>query len=58
MFGFGKPKQVGETEADGAITGHTDANLILHYSHATRESRKKATSVLETFVTDSQKKAS
>ncbi len=41
----------------GAITGHTDANLILHYSHATRESRKKATSVLETFVTDSQKKA-
>jgi hypothetical protein len=41
----------------GAITGHTDANLILHYSHATRESRKKATSVLENFVTDSQKKA-
>ncbi len=41
----------------GAITRHTDANLILHYSHATRESRKKATSVLETFVTDSQKKA-
>jgi len=41
----------------GAITGHTGANLILHYSHATRESRKKATSVLETFVTDSQKKA-
>jgi integrase len=41
----------------GAITGHTDANLILHYSHATRESRKKATSILETFVTDSRKKA-
>lgn len=42
----------------GAITGHSDANLILHYSHATRESRKKATSVLENFVTDSKKKVS
>jgi integrase len=41
----------------GAITGHTDANLILHYSHATRESRKKATSILENFVTESKKKA-
>lgn len=41
----------------GAITGHSDANLVLHYSHATRESRKKATSVLENFVTDSKKKA-
>jgi integrase len=37
----------------GAITGHSDANLVLHYSHATRESRKKAVSVLEEFVANS-----
>lgn len=42
----------------GAITGHSDANLILHYSHATRESRRNAVSVLENFVTGQQKKAS
>jgi len=46
-----------DLSAVGAIIGHTGANLILHYSHAARESRKKATSVLENFVTDSQKKA-
>lgn len=33
----------------GAITGHSDHHLILHYSHATRESRKAATSILENF---------
>lgn len=42
----------------GAITGHSDANLILHYSHATRESRKQAVSVLEDFVAGQKKKAS
>jgi len=41
----------------GAITGHSDSNLILHYSHATRESRKAATSVLENFVKGKAKKA-
>ena len=42
----------------GAITGHSDSNLILHYSHATRESRKVATTVLENFVKGKAKKAS
>lgn len=41
----------------GAITGHSDSNLILHYSHATRESRKQAVSVLENFVVGEDKKA-
>ena len=41
----------------GAITGHSDSNLILHYSHATRESRKIATNVLENFVKGKSKKA-
>lgn len=41
----------------GAITGHSDSNLILHYSHATRESRKAAVSVLESFVAGQKKKA-
>ncbi|MBA3695013.1 MAG: site-specific integrase, partial [Acidobacteria bacterium] len=41
----------------GAITGHSDSNLILHYSHATRESRKAAVSVLENFVAGQKKKA-
>jgi integrase len=40
----------------GAITGHSDSNLILHYSHATRESRKQAVSVLENFVVGDEKK--
>jgi integrase len=31
----------------GSITGHSDANLVLHYSHATRESRRKAVEVLD-----------
>ncbi len=39
----------------GAITGHSDSNLILHYSHATRESRKQAVSVLENFVVGDEK---
>ena len=34
----------------GAITGHSDSQLILHYSHATRESRKTATNILENLV--------
>lgn len=34
----------------GAITGHSDSKLILHYSHAMRESGKQAVSVLENFV--------
>ncbi len=34
----------------GAITGHSDTQLILHYSHATRESRKKATNILENSI--------
>lgn len=42
----------------GAITGHSDANLILHYSHATRESHKNAIEVLENFVVGQKKKAS
>lgn len=41
----------------GSITGHSDANLVLHYSHATRESKKNAVAVLENFVTGQQKKA-
>jgi len=40
----------------GAITGHSDSNLILHYSHATRESRKQAVSILENFVVGEDKK--
>lgn len=39
-----------------AITGHSDSNLILHYSPATRESRKQAVSVLENFVVGDEKK--
>ncbi|MBX7173903.1 MAG: hypothetical protein K1X72_23235 [Pyrinomonadaceae bacterium] len=42
----------------GTITGHSDANLILHYSHATRESRRNVVNVLENFVVGQQKKAS
>jgi len=38
----------------GSITGHSDSNLILHYSHATRESRKAAVSILENFVVGSE----
>jgi len=40
----------------GAITGHSDSQLILHYSHATRESQKQAVSVLENFVVGDEKK--
>lgn len=40
----------------GAITGHSDSQLILHYSHATRESRKQAVSILENFVVGADKK--
>ncbi len=46
-----------DLSAVGAIIGHTGANLILHYSHAARESRKKATPLLENFVNESKKKA-
>lgn len=31
----------------GSITGHSDSHLVLHYAHATRESRKKAIEVLD-----------
>jgi integrase len=34
----------------GSITGHTDKTLILHYGHATTESRDKAMDVLENFA--------
>ncbi len=34
----------------GSITGHSDASLVLHYSHATRESRRNAVSILENLV--------
>ena len=40
----------------GTITGHSDSNLILHCSHATRESRKQVVSVLENFVVGEEKK--
>ncbi|MBS1797812.1 MAG: site-specific integrase [Acidobacteria bacterium] len=33
----------------GSITGHSDKTLILHYSHATRESRRIAGKVLDDF---------
>lgn len=42
----------------GEITGHSDKNLILHYSHATHESRKQAVEVLDIFVSGQKKKAS
>lgn len=31
----------------GAITGHSDSHLVLHYAHPTRESRKKAVEILD-----------
>jgi integrase len=34
----------------GSITGHSDKTLILHYSHATRDSRRAAGSVLDDFA--------
>lgn len=34
----------------GTITGHGDSQLILHYSHATRMSRKAATDILEMSI--------
>jgi integrase len=34
----------------GSITGHTDKSVILYYSHATADSRRKAVSVLEEFA--------
>lgn len=34
----------------GSITGHSDKTLILHYSHATRESRRVAGRVLDDFA--------
>jgi len=36
----------------GSITGHGDHHLILHYSHATRESRRKAVEVLDNFMSE------
>ena len=34
----------------GSVTGHADRTLILHYGHASAESRGKAVSVLEDFA--------
>lgn len=34
----------------GSITGHSDKTLILHYSHATRDSRRAAGAVLDDFA--------
>ncbi len=34
----------------GSITGHTDKSLILHYGHASTESRDRAMDVLEDFA--------
>ena len=34
----------------GSITGHADRTLILHYGHASAESRSKAISVLDDFA--------
>ena len=34
----------------GSITGHADKTLILHYGHASTESRDRAMDVLETFA--------
>jgi hypothetical protein len=34
----------------GSITGHADKTLILHYGHASTESRDKAMDVLEKFA--------
>ncbi len=41
----------------GAITGHSDNQLILHYSHATRDSRRKAIEVLENVMNESERKS-
>lgn len=38
----------------GAITGHSDNQLILHYSHATRDSRRKAIEVLENVMNEAE----
>jgi len=45
-----------ELSTVGAITGHSDSNLILHYSHATCENRKQAVFALENFVVGDEKK--
>ena len=42
----------------GSITGHSDNHLVLHYAHATRESRAKAIQVLDDFSENQMKKAS
>lgn len=34
----------------GSITGHTDKSLILHYGHASTESKDQAMDVLERFA--------
>lgn len=41
----------------GSISGHSDAHLILHYAHATRESRKKAVEVLDIDAIWTKKKS-
>ena len=42
----------------GSITGHSDKTLILHYSHATRESKRLAGKVLDDFGTIDTRKRS
>ncbi len=41
----------------GAITGHSDNQLILHYSHATRDSRRKAIEVLENVMNETERES-
>lgn len=41
----------------GSISGHSDSHLILHYAHATRESRKKAVEVLDLDFVRTKKKS-
>lgn len=41
----------------GSISGHSDSHLILHYAHATRESRKKAIEILDVDTVRTKKKS-
>jgi len=41
----------------GSISGHSDAHLVLHYAHPTRESRKKAVEVLNLDFVRTKKKS-
>ena len=41
----------------GAITGYSDNQLILHYSHAARDFRRKAIEVLENVMNEAERKS-